>query len=318
MSGDIEEILTEPENKYVMYDIKYPAIYNLYEQLRDSFWTAEEVDLTRDNFNNLDDNHKLFIKKILTFFVSSDAVIQDNLINRFMNEVKILESKAFFSIQIGNEQIHQDMYKKLLITYIRDEKELCECIDAVYTDDFISMKTKWAESWISSSDDFKTRLVAFACVEGIFFCSAFAAIYWIKQKNILPGLTHSNEFIARDECRHTDHAYELYRLLKNKLSKVEIYKIVSGAVEIECKFVEDCLRVNLIGMNADLMKEYVKFCADRLLIMFGYNAFYDVCNPFDFMEMISLSCKTNFFEHRVTEYQKAKEIDEEFKYTDDF
>jgi len=315
-----EDILTEQSNKYVMYHIKYPSIYDLYVQLRDSFWTAEEVDLSHDiaDYAKLDDNHKLFIKKVLTFFVSSDSIIQDNLISRFMNEVKILESKAFFSMQIANEQIHQDMYKKMLITYIRDEHELQECMDAVYTDEFISMKTQWAEQWIISSDSFNVRLVAFACIEGIFFCSSFASIYWLKQMNIMPGLTISNDFISRDECRHTDHAYELYKLLKHKLTAVEINKIVSSAVDIESMFVDDCLKVNLIGMNAELMNQYVKYCADRLLIMFGYTKLYDVSNPFDFMEMLSLSNKTNFFEHRVTEYQKPKPITEKFVYTDEF
>jgi ribonucleotide reductase beta subunit family protein with ferritin-like domain len=237
-----------------------------------------------------------------------------------MNEVKILESKAFFSMQISNEQIHQDMYKKMLITYIRDRKELEECIYAVYTDKYISKKTKWAESWISDSREFKYRVVAFACVEGIFFCSSFAAIFWLKKRNLMPGLCISNEFISRDECRHTDHAVELYRLLANKLTKAEMYQIINDAVEVECEFVDDCLGVSLIGMNAELMKQYVKYCADRLLIQFGYASLFNNTNPFDFMELISLNGKTNFFEHRVTEYQKAKfnDVVDGFKYTEDF
>lgn len=318
-----EEILSEPANKYVMYNIRYPRINTLYEQLRDSFWTADEVDLTRDiaDWKLLNDNQRLFIKKILTFFVTSDSIIQENLILRFMGEVKALESKAFFSIQIGNEQIHQDMYLKMLTTYIRDEKELEECLNAVYTDKYISKKTKWAESWIQDDKPFKYRVVAFACVEGIFFCSSFAAIYWIKKSNKMPGLTISNEFISRDECRHTDHAIEIFSELKDKLTEEEFIQLVSQSVEVESEFVDDCLKVDLIGMNANLMKQYVRFCADRLSISFGYRSIYNETNPFDFMEMISLNGKTNFFEYRVTTYQKAKNLEMttgEFVYDEDF
>jgi ribonucleotide reductase beta subunit family protein with ferritin-like domain len=295
-------------NRYVMYPIVYDNIYKLYNQLKTSFWIAEEVDLSQDlhDWNTkLTDNEKVFIKNILSFFVSSDAVIQENLLSTFMNEVNILESRAFYSLQIANEQIHQDMYKNMLIAYINNRDELNKCFNAVYDDKFINAKTKWAEKWINNNDKFASRLVAFAVVEGVFFSSSFAAIFWLKKRGLMPGLAASNEFISRDESRHTDHAIELYKLLMNKISKEEITNIIVQGVELECMFVESCLNTKLIGMNSDLMKQYVKFCADRLLLQFDCDRYFKEENPFDFMTMISLSNKTNFFEHRTTEYNKA-------------
>jgi ribonucleotide reductase beta subunit family protein with ferritin-like domain len=235
----------------------------------------------------------------------------------FLQEITLLESRAFYSMQIANEQIHQDMYKKMLITYINNYNELNECFRAVYDVDFIKNKTSWAEKWINKNDKLSYRLVAFAIVEGIFFSSAFASIYWLKGRNIMPGLTSSNEFIARDESRHTDHAIVLYKLLLEKLNETEIHNICREGVEIECIFVDNCLKTNLIGMNSDLMKQYVRFCADRLMVQFGYNKIYNVSNPFDFMEKIVFDSKSNFFEHRVTDYNKSN-VGNGFKIIDDF
>jgi ribonucleotide reductase beta subunit family protein with ferritin-like domain len=307
-------------NRYVMYPIIYPKINSLYEQLRDSYWTAEEVDLSKDinDWNTkLSHNDRKFIKNVLSFFVSSDSVVQENLIMTFLQEITLLEARAFYSMQIANEQIHQDMYKKMLITYITDQTELYDCFNAVYDVGFITNKTKWAEKWINKSDKLSHRLVAFAIVEGIFFSSAFASIYWLKKRNIMPGLTSSNEFISRDESRHTDHAIVLYDLLLDKLNENEVHDIFKEGVDIECIFVDNCLQTNLIGMNAELMKQYVKYCADRLMIQFGYNKIYNVNNPFDFMELISLDGKSNFFEHRVTEYNKSN-AGNGFSIIDDF
>ena len=310
LSKSVAKFIDEDKNinRYVMYPIIYQNIYELYTQLKTSFWIAEEVDLSQDmnDWNTkLTDNEKLFIKNILSFFVSSDAIIQENLLTTFMSEVNILESRAFYSLQIANEQIHQDMYKNMLIAYINNRDELDKCFNAVYDDKFINAKTKWAEKWINKNDKLGSRLVAFAVVEGVFFSSSFAAIFWLKKRGLMPGLSTSNEFISRDESRHTDHAIELYKLLLDKISNEELVEIIRQGVELECMFVESCLNTKLIGMNADLMKQYVKFCADRLLLQFGCEKLYKEENPFDFMTMISLSNKTNFFEHRTTEYNKA-------------
>jgi len=299
-------------NRYVMYPIVYNEIYELYNKLKKSFWIAEEVDLSQDlnDWNNkLSDNEKIFIKNILSFFVSSDAVIQENLLSTFMNEVHILESRAFYSLQIANEQIHQDMYKNMLVAYINDSEELYKCFNAVYDDKFIRAKTKWAEKWINNNDKFACRLIAFAIVEGVFFSSSFAAIFWLKSRGLMPGLAASNEFISRDESRHTDHAIELYKLLVDKISEEEIVSIFVEGVELECIFVDSCLNTKLIGMNSNLMKQYVRFCADRLLLQLGCDKYFKDENPFAFMNMLSLSGKTNFFEHRATEYNKTFILD---------
>ncbi|MFM2394491.1 MAG: hypothetical protein RLZZ546_2473 [Bacteroidota bacterium] len=304
-----EPLLTDDYNRFVLFPIKYKDIYQMYQTAQNAFWVANEIDLTKDTNDwetKLSNDEKNFIKNVLAFFSSSDSIVNENLGVRFMNEVKVNEAKAFYGFQIAMENIHQEMYSLMIEQYVKDPIEKTKLFNAVLTVPSIKAKAEWALKWISNEKSkFAERLIAFACVEGIFFSSAFASIYWLKERNLMPGLCQSNEFISRDEGLHTEFAILLYSHIKNKLNESVVHDIISSATELECLFVEDSLKVNLIGMNSELMKEYVKFCADRLLVQLGYSKIYNVSCPFDFMTRIGLTNKTNFFEHRVSDYNKT-------------
>jgi ribonucleoside-diphosphate reductase beta chain len=298
-------LLTEDTSRYVMFPIKDETIWKLYKKQVDCFWRAEEIDLSKDtkDWNNMTENEQYYIKMILAFFASSDGIVLENLGMRFMNEVQLAEAKAFYGFQIAMENIHSETYSLLIDTYIKDKFDKDELFNSLSTFPCISKKANWAIKWINDeSSDFATRLVAFACVEGIFFSGAFCSIYWLKKRGLMPGLTFSNELISRDEALHTEFAIYLYSRLTNKISKEKILEIVTDAVNIETEFIVDALPCKLIGMNSQLMKEYIEFVSDRLLVQLGNEPHYNTNNPFDFMEMISLEQKTNFFESRVSEY----------------
>jgi len=302
-----EPLLTENKNRFVLFPIQHSDIWGMYKQAEASFWTAEEIDLSQDqtNWNGLNDGERHFISHVLAFFAASDGIVNENLGANFFNEVQLPEAKCFYGFQIMMENIHAETYSLLIDTYIKDPKEKNRLFNALETVPCVAKKGEWAIKWINS-DNFAERLVAFAAVEGIFFSGSFCSIFWLKKRGLMPGLTFSNELISRDEGLHCDFACLLYtNHLNQKLSKDRVYEIISDAVAIEKEFVTDALPVNLIGMNAKLMGEYIEFVADRLLVSLGYPKLYNTANPFDFMEMISLQGKTNFFEKRVAEYQKA-------------
>lgn len=307
---DDESFLVEGDNKYVLFPIQYDSIWKMYKKAVSAFWTAEEVDLSNDHddWNALNENEKHFLKHILAFFAGSDGIVNENLSVRFMNEVPCQEAKCFYGFQIAMENIHSEMYSLLLDTYIENQDEKNILLDAINKIPCVKKKADWAIKWIQDdTSSFATRLVAFACVEGIFFSGAFCAIFWLKEKGILPGLTLSNEFISRDESLHTEFAILLYSKLNRKLDKQVIIDIISEAVSIEDEFINDSIPCNMLGMNRILMLQYIKFVADRLVVQLGYSAIYNVQNPFDFMDRISLSNKTNFFEHtRQSEYARAR------------
>lgn len=290
-----------------MFPIQYPQIWEMYKKAEASFWTAEEVDLSSDlrHWETLTPDEKHFITHVLAFFAASDGIVLENLAGRFMKEVQVAEARAFYGFQIAIENIHSEMYSLLLETYIKDFAEKTRLFHAIETVPCVAKKAKWALNWIDGSESFAERLVAFACVEGIFFSGSFCSIFWLKKRGLMPGLTYSNELISRDEGLHCDFACLLYSLLRTKLSKERVRGIVKEAVEIEREFVCDALPCALVGMNAGLMSQYIQFVADRLLAALGYGKLYGVANPFDWMELISLQGKTNFFEKRVGEYQKA-------------
>ncbi|KAG6390095.1 hypothetical protein SASPL_151575 [Salvia splendens] len=290
-----------------MFPIHYPQVWEMYKKAEASFWTAEEVDLSADqrHFDSLTADEQHFIKHVLAFFAASDGIVLENLAGRFMKDVQISEARAFYGFQIAIENIHSEMYSLLLETYIKDPDEKARLFRAIETVPCVERKANWAMSWIDGSESFAERLVAFACVEGIFFSGSFCAIFWLKKRGLMPGLTFSNELISRDEGLHCDFACLLYSLLKMKLSEERVKAIVSNAVEIEREFVCEALPCALVGMNCDLMSQYIEFVADRLLDSLGCGKVYNVENPFDWMELISLQGKTNFFEKRVGEYQKA-------------
>lgn len=281
----------------------------MYKKAEASFWTAEEVDLAGDtsHWETLQDNEKHFISHVLAFFAASDGIVNENLGVRFMKDVQIPEARAFYGFQIAIENIHSEMYSLLLDTYIKDPVEKEHLFRAIDTIPVVKKKAEWALRWIESTDSFAERLVAFACVEGIFFSGSFCAIYWLKKRGLLPGLTFSNELISRDEGLHTEFACLLYSMLpeKDRLDPDRLITIVKDAVTLEQEFVCDALPVNLIGMNAPLMAEYIEYIGDRLLVALGQEKIYTTANPFDWMDQISLQGKTNFFEKRVGEYQKS-------------
>lgn len=279
----------------------------MYKKAEASFWTAEEVDLSQDmqQWEALSDSEQHFISHVLAFFAASDGIVLENLAARFLNDVQIPEARAFYGFQIAMENIHSEMYSLLLETYIKDSREKHRLFNAIENIPCVAEKAKWALDWIQSSMVFAERLVAFACIEGIFFSGSFCAIFWLKKRGLMPGLTFSNELISRDEGLHCDFACLLYSLLQRQLHWQKVYDIVGEAVEIETKFVCEALPCALIGMNATLMSDYIKFVADRLLVALGYQKKYNVENPFDWMEFISLQGKANFFERRVGDYQKA-------------
>eukprot|EP01018_Ginkgo_biloba_P018907 Gb_41675 [translate_table: standard] len=302
-----EPLLAENPQRFCMFPIKYPQIWEMYKKAEASFWTAEEVDLSQDNhhWEGLTSDEKHFISHVLAFFAASDGIVLENLAGRFMKEVQVPEARAFYGFQIAIENIHSEMYSLLLETYIKDPKEKVHLFNAFETIPCVAKKAYWALRWIESSESFAERILAFACVEGIFFSGSFCSIFWLKKRGLMPGLTFSNELISRDEGLHCDFACLLYSLLNHKLSENRVREIVCDAVEIEREFVCDALPCDLVGMNSKLMSQYIDFVADRLLVALGYTKVYNVQNPFDWMELISLQGKTNFFEKRVGEYQKA-------------
>lgn len=303
-----EPLLQVNPNRFVLFPIKYNDIWKMYKKAEASFWTAEEVDLSKDNghWEDLNDNERHFISHILAFFAASDGIVNENLVERFSNDVQVPEARCFYGFQIMIENIHSEMYSLLIDTYIRDPKERDHLFNAVETIPCIQKKALWAQRWISDKRaSFAERLIAFAAVEGIFFSGAFASIFWLRKRGLMPGLTFSNELISRDEGLHCDFACLLFSHLKNKLSADKVTLIIREAVAIEQEFLTDALPCSLIGMNATLMNRYIEFVADRLLVALGCDKFWNAENPFDFMDMISMQGKTNFFEKRVAEYQRA-------------
>ena len=303
-----EPMLQENKDRFVIFPIQHHDIWSKYKQHMAVFWTPEEIDLSKDmsHWEKLNDNERHFIKHILGFFAGSDGIVMENLATRFTREVQWPEAKFFYNCQNLLEAVHSETYSLLIDTYIHDPKEKYDVLHAIDTIPCVKKKADWAMQWIDSADsDFSTRLLAFAAVEGIFFSGAFCAIFWLKQRGIMPGLTLSNEFIARDEGLHTDFACLLYSKLVNKLTKQKAHKIIREAVKIEKQFITKALPCELIGMNAKLMAQYIEFVADRLTLQLGYPKIYNAANPFDFMERISLENKDNFFEKRVSTYAKA-------------
>jgi len=303
-----EPLLAENPNRFVILPIQYNDIWQMYKKAQASFWTAEEVDLEwdlRDWNDKLKDDERHFISHVLAFFAASDGIVNENLVERFMQEVQIPEARCFYGFQIAIENIHSEMYSQLIATYIKDTNERNKLFNAIENFPAIKKKADWALKWINSNNaTYAERVVAFASVEGIFFSGSFASIFWLKKRGLMPGLTFSNELISRDEGLHTDFACLMFKHLVNKPSRERILEIVTNAVDIECEFLTEALPVRLIGMNCDMMVEYIKFVADRLLLELGCEKFYLATNPFDFMENISLEGKTNFFEKKVGEYQK--------------
>ena len=304
----IEPILEDNDKRFVLFPIKHDQIWKYYKQSVASFWTAEEVDLSPDLVDwdtKLTANEQHFIKHVLAFFAASDGIVNENLVLNFMREVQIPEARCFYGFQVAIENIHAEMYSLLIDTYIRDPKEKDYLFNALENLDCVAKKGNWAMNWIENAPTFAHRLIAFAAVEGIFFSGSFCSIFWLKKRGLMPGLSFSNELISRDEGLHCDFACFLYSTLQNKLDPEEVQAIITEAVTIEKEFVTDALPVSLIGMNAALMSDYIEFVADRLLTSLGNPKVYGTANPFDWMDMISLQGKTNFFEKRVGEYQKA-------------
>lgn len=302
-----EPILQENPNRFVLFPIEHDDIWQWYKKSEASFWTAEEIDLSQDmkDWENLNDGERHFISHVLAFFAASDGIVNENLAENFVNEVQYTEAKFFYGFQIAMENIHSETYSLLIDTYVKDSQEKNKLFNAIETMDCVKKKADWALRWIDEGS-FAERLIAFAAVEGIFFSGSFCSIFWLKKRGLMPGLTFSNELISRDEGMHCDFACHLYNNhLNTKLSEETVREIITNAVEIEKEFVTDALPVSLIGMNAELMCQYIEFVADRLLLELNCAKVYNATNPFDFMEMISLQGKTNFFEKRVGEYQKA-------------
>lgn len=306
MEQETELLLRENKDRFVILPIKYPKIWEMYKKCEASFWTAEEIDLGDDlkHWENMNDGERHFISHVLAFFAASDGIVNENLAINFMSEVQLPEARCFYGFQIMMENIHSETYALLIDTYIKDPAEKDRLFHAIDTVPCVGKKAEWALRWINNGT-FAERLIAFAAVEGIFFSGSFCSIFWLKKRGLMPGLTFSNELISRDEGMHCEFACLLYSMLKNKLSKEAATKIITDAVEIEKEFITEALPVKLIGMNADLMSQYIEFVADRWLSELGYPKVYNATNPFDFMEMISLQGKTNFFEKRVGDYQKS-------------
>ena len=300
-----EPLLTENENRYVMFPIVDADIWKMYKKQMDCFWRAEEIDLSKDikHWPTLTENEQHFVKHILAFFAASDGIVLENLGQRFMNEVQIAEARAAYGFQIMMENIHSETYSLLIDTLVKEEREKTKLFEAINNFPCIKKKADWAIKWINDKrSSFATRLIAFACVEGIFFSGAFCSIYWLKKRGLMPGLTFSNELISRDEGMHTDFAVLLFSKLEKKPKRAKILEIVKDAVTIEKEFICEALPCRLIGMNADSMSIYIEFIADRLLLQLGLEKKYNSRNPFDFMELISVDGKTNFFEKRVSDY----------------
>lgn len=319
----VEPLLKPDDNRYVLFPIKDNDIWLMYKKSVDSFWVVPEVDLSKDlgDWDKLTQDEQNFIKMILAFFAASDGLVLENLASRFMSDVQLAEARAFYGFQIAIENIHSEMYSTLIDTYIRDGNEKEKLFKALEHYPCIAKKANWAKKWINDNrSSFASRLVAFACVEGIFFSSAFSSIYWIKKRGLLPGLTFSNELISRDEALHTEFAILLYSKLQKKLNKKRVYEILQEAVEIEKEFITEAIPCRMIGMNAKLMTQYIEFVADRLCLQLGYDKIYNSTNPFDFMELISVETKVNFFERTNSEYALAnKTVDADvFEFNTDF
>jgi ribonucleoside-diphosphate reductase subunit M2 len=305
MTSTNEPMLNEEENRYVIFPIKHDGFWEMYKKAEANFWTAEELDLSKDlvDWNKLNGNEQFFIKNILAFFAASDGIVNENLVERFCQEVKILEAKFFYGFQIAMENIHSETYSLLIDTYIKDPGEKVKSLNAIEYIPSIKKKADWALKWINDKNSpFCNRIIGFAAVEGIFFSGAFCSIFWLKKRGLMPGLCHSNELISRDEGLHTEFAVLMYKNLKNKPEPSVIYEIIKEAVIIEKEFITESFSCELLGMNKNLMSKYIEYVADRLLLMFGLEKVYNSENPFDWMELISVQGKTNFFEKRVGEY----------------
>ena len=309
MSKKIHEpLLTEDDNRYVMFPIKDNDIWNMYKKQVDCFWRAEEIDLSKDidDWNSLNKDEQFFIKMILAFFAASDGIVLENLGLRFLGDVQLAEARAFYGFQIAMENIHSETYSLLIDTYIKNKDEKTKLFQAMNNYSCIDKKAKWAIKWIHDKrSSFASRLIAFACVEGIFFSGSFCSIFWLKKRGLMPGLTFSNELISRDEGLHTEFAILLYNKLEKKIHKKKIHEIIIEAVNIEKEFICEALPCKLVGINSKLMEQYIEYVGDRLAIQLGTEKIFNTNNPFDFMEMISLERKTNFFESRVSDYALA-------------
>jgi ribonucleoside-diphosphate reductase subunit M2 len=304
-----EEILTETTNRFVLYPVKYTPIWNMYKTALSAFWQVEEIDLSKDIDhweNKLNENERNFIENILSFFAASDGLVDENLVTRFYNDVKIPEARAFYTFQMAMETVHSEMYSLMLDTFVKDPIKRDKLFNGMNTIPAIKKKADWTVKWIEDQDaPFAQRLVAFAVVEGIMFSGAFASIYWLKERNLMPGLCASNVAISRDESLHTEFAILLYSYLSNKLSQEQVYSIIKEAVDIEIQFITESIPCNMLGMNSNLMSEYVQYVADRLLTQLGCDKIYNTSNPFPFMDRIAMENKVNFFEERPLEYNKA-------------
>jgi ribonucleoside-diphosphate reductase subunit M2 len=318
-----EPLLAPDDNRFVMFPIKYQDVWEMYKKQVDCFWRAEEIDLSKDlvHWDSLNQDEKHFISMILAFFAASDGIVLENLASRFMNEVQVSEARAFYGFQIAMENIHSHTYSLLIETYIKEKEEKHTLFNAIENFPCIKKKSDWAQKWIHDNrSSFATRLVAFACIEGIFFSGAFCSIYWLKKRGLMPGLTFSNELISRDEALHCEFAVLLYSKLVKKVDKARIHEIIKEAVEIETEFICEALPCRLIGMNSELMTQYIQFVADRLCVQLGYKKIYNVSNCFDWMELISLEGKTNMFERKISEYSLANktQTNDAFDFTEDF
>ena len=318
-----EPLLAPDDNRFVMFPIQHQDIWEMYKKQVDCFWRAEEIDLSKDltHWESLNADEKHFVSMILAFFAASDGIVLENLAVRFMSDVQLSEARAFYGFQIAMENIHSQTYSLLIETYIKNEDEKMKLFQAIDHFPCIKKKSDWAQKWIKDNrSGFATRLVAFACVEGIFFSGAFCSIFWLKKRGLMPGLTFSNELISRDEALHCEFAILLYNKLVKKMPKSKIHELIKEAVDIETEFICDALPCRLIGMNSKMMTQYIQFVADRLCLQLGYDKIYDVANPFDFMELISLEGKTNFFERVVSDYSLAnKTVDKNtFEFSEDF
>lgn len=322
----LEPLLTETKNRHVIFPIQYNDVWSMYKKHVSTYWTVEEIDFSKDgkDWETLSQDEQYFIKNVLAFFAASDGIVNENLVLNFMSEIKVPEVLAFYSFQNAIETVHSETYSLLIDTYIKDNEEKNRLLNAVETIPCIKKKADWAMKWIESKDDnFATRLIAFACIEGIFFSGAFCSIYWLKERGLMHGLTFSNELISRDESLHTEFAILLYSHIVNKLSEEKVHNIIKDAVDIEKEFIIDSLPCRLLGMNSELMSQYIEFVSDRIALQLGYNKIYNVNNPFDFMDRIGMEDKQNFFEVRVSNYSKAELHNTEnskleFDMTDDF
>ena len=321
--NSVEPLLMQDDSRYVMFPIQDQQIWSMYKKQVDCFWRAEEIDLSKDltHWDTLSPDEKYFISMILAFFAASDGIVLENLAIRFMNDVQLSEARAFYGFQIAMENIHSESYSLLIDTYIKNPDEKHRLFNALENYPCIKKKGDWAKKWINDNrSSFATRLVAFACIEGIFFSGAFCSIYWLKKRGLMPGLTFSNELISRDEALHTEFAILLYSKLQKKINKSRIHEIIKESVEIETEFICESLPCRLLGMNSNMMTQYIQFVADRLSLQLGYDKIYNVANPFDFMELISLEGKVNFFEKKIADYSLANKSKDEtvFNFNSDF